>query len=170
MSTDTMRNPGLATLRQQLATRWRAFAPRERRALVAAGVLLAVFALWSLLVQPAWRTLSEAPAQLDQLDVELQRMQRLAAEAGELRSATPVSAAAAALALQSATTRLGSSAKIVMQGDRATLTLTGSTPEALTAWLLEARSAARARPQEAQLARSGATFTGTITVTIGGTP
>lgn len=168
---NTMRgNPGLATLRQQLVARWRAFAPRERRALAAAAALLALFAVWSLLVQPAWRTLSEAPTQLDLLDAELQRMQRLAAEAGELRAATPVSAGAAALALQSATTRLGSSAKIVIQGDRATLTLTGSTPEALAAWLLEARSAARARPQEAQLARSGSAFTGTITVAIGSAP
>ena len=163
-------NPGLATLRQQAVARWRAFAPRERRALAAAGALLVLYVVWSLLVQPAWRTLSEAPAQLDHLDVELQRMQRLAAEAGELRAATPVSTSAAALALQSATARLGGSAKIVVQGDRATLTLTGSTPEALAAWLLEARSAARARPQEAQLARSGSAFSGTITVAIGGTP
>jgi general secretion pathway protein M len=151
-----------------LQARWRAFAPRERRALSVAGVLVAFFAVWSVLLQPAWRTIREAPAQLDQLDVELQRMQRLAGEAAELRGATPVSPSAAAQALMAATTRLGSSAKILVQGDRATLTLTGTAPEALAAWLAEVRSAARARPQEAQLARVGSAFTGSITVAIGG--
>jgi general secretion pathway protein M len=172
MSTGTAlaSHPGLAAIRQQLVARWRAFAPRERRALAIAGLLVALFAVWSVLVQPAWRTLREAPAQLDSLDGELQHMQRLAAEAAELRGTTPVSTNTATLALQSATARLGNSAKIVIQGDRATLTVSGTSPEALTAWLAEARSAARARPLEAQLARTGSAFSGTVAVTFGGAP
>ena len=169
MNTDTLTtSPGLVAVRQQLQARWRGFAPRERRLLLAAGIVVALFALWSVLVQPAWRTIRESPAQLDRLDAELQRMQRLAGEAAEQRGATPVSPTAAAQALMSATTRLGSSARILIQGDRATLTLTGTAPEALVAWLAEARSAARARPQEAQLARAGSGYSGTVTVTIGG--
>ena len=56
-----------------------------------------------------------------------------------------------------------------MQSDRATLTLvTGVAPEALRAWLTEARSGARARPVEAQLQRGPLGYTGTISLTLGG--
>jgi general secretion pathway protein M len=59
-----------------------------------------------------------------------------------------------------------------MQGDRASLTLNGVSPEALRGWLLEARSAARVRPVEAQLARGPQGFTGTLVVSLssGATP
>ena len=160
----------LTTLRQQAIQRWRSFAPRERRALSIALLLMAVFAIWSLFVQPAWSTLREAPAQLDRLQSELQRMQRLAAEARELRSVVPVSAVAAGSALQSATSRLGATAKLTLQGERATLSFTGVSPEGLRAWLIEARSTARARPVEAQLARAPTGFSGSVIVAIGGAP
>lgn len=163
-------NAGVATLRHQATQRWRAFAPRERSALLAALTAVVVFAVWSLFVAPAWRTLREAPAQLDRLDADLQRMQRFAAEARELRSAAPVSSAAAGMALQSATSRLGSSAKISIQGERATLTLIDAPPEALRAWLIEARSAARARPLEAQLKRAGSGYGGSVIVSLGSAP
>ncbi len=159
-----------ANLRQVAQQRWRTFAPRERRALTIALLVLAGFAIWSLFVQPAWRTLSTAPAQLDQLESELQRMQRLAAEAQELRSAAPVSASQAAEALQSATARLGSSAKLTLQGERATLTLTGTPPEALRGWLNEARSAARARPVEAQLTQATSGYSGSLILALEAAP
>lgn len=76
----------------------------------------------------------------------------------------PVSPAQAGAALQAATERLGEKGRLSMQGDRASLTLNGVGPEALRGWLLEARSAARARPVEAQLTRSGAGFSGTVVV------
>lgn len=163
-------NEGLTRFRQQALQRWRAFAPRERRWLIAALVVVAMFLVWSLFVQAAWRTLNEAPVQLDRLESELQRMQRLGAEARELRSAAPVSTAAAGMALQSATSRLGSSGKISLQGERATLILTGASPEALRSWLTEARSAARARPLEAQLVRAPAGYSGTVIVSLGTAP
>jgi general secretion pathway protein M len=157
-------------LRDRALQRWHAFAPRERRALAAALVVLAGFVVWSLFVQPAWRTLRAAPAQLDQLEAELQGMQRLAAEAQELRAAAPVSATQAAAALQSATTRLGSSAKLTLQGERATLTLTATPPEALRGWLVEARSAARARPIEAQLTQATGGYSGSLIVSVEAAP
>ena len=163
-------NEGLTRFRQQTLQRWRAFAPRERRWLIAALVVVAMFLVWSLFVQAAWRTLNEAPVQLDRLESELQRMQRLGAEARELRSAAPVSTAAAGMALQSATSRLGSSGKISLQGERATLILTGASPEALRSWLTEARSAARARPLEAQLVRAPTGYSGTVIVSLGTAP
>jgi general secretion pathway protein M len=152
------------------AARWRALAPRER-ALVAtaAGLLLAVL-LWAVGIQPAWRTLQRAPAQLDELDGQTLTMRRLAAEVRELRQTPPPSAVQASAALQAATQRLGPGARLTVQADRAVLTLEGVPPQAFRAWLAEARSGARARPLEVQLMQAGAGFSGTVTVAIPVTP
>ena len=128
-----------------------------------------LFLGWSVLVQPAWRVVRAAPAQLDQLDRQLQQMQAAGAEVQALRAVPPVSPAQAAVALKAATDRLGDKAKLSLQGDRATLTLIGVGPEALRAWLNEARSGARARPIEAQLQRAAQGYSGTIIVSLGGT-
>ena len=169
MNTEVVAAPvGAGGLRQQATTWWLARTARERQALVLIGVLIAIFLIWSLFVAPALRTLREAPVQLDRLEAQYQQMQRIAAESGALRGATRVSPAQAAAALKAATDRLGGNARLAMQGDRATLTLTGVSPEALRAWLNEARSGARARPIEAQLQRGGSGYGGTLTLSLGG--
>jgi type II secretory pathway component PulM len=78
--------------------RWRALAPRERRGLSIAAWVLGLFVLWALAIAPAWRTVRAAPTQLDQLDVQLQGMQRQANEARELRAIAPLSGTQAAAA------------------------------------------------------------------------
>lgn len=156
-------------LREQAAAAWNARTRRERQSLVIVAAVLGLFVAWSVGVQPALRTLRTAPAQLDQLDAQLQQMQRLAQESRELRAATPVSAAQAAVALKAATERLGAAGKITLLGDRATLTLDGVQAEALRAWLNEARSAARARPVEAQLVRGPKGYSGNMIVNFSGT-
>ena len=163
-------SPALASLRQQAGTWWQARTPRERQAVVLVLLVLALFAAWRLLVQPALRTVREAPAELDRLDAQYQQMQRIAAEGSALRAAPRVAPAQAAQALRAATDRLGDRGKLLQQGDRATLTLTSVAPEALRAWLNEARSGARARPVEAQLQRGPAGYSGTLAVTLGGAP
>ncbi|MEP7295643.1 MAG: type II secretion system protein GspM [Burkholderiales bacterium] len=168
MNAEAMRASGAASLRQQAGTWWQARSARERQAVVVVAVVLGLFAIWSLFVQPALRIVNEAPAQLDRLDAQYQQMQRIAAESTGLRGATRVSPAQAATALKAATDRLGTNARLTMQGDRATLTLTGVTPDALRAWLNEARSGARARPVEAQLQRGGAGYSGSLSLTLGG--
>lgn len=157
-------------LRQQLARRWAALAARERAALTLVLLVLGLFFVWLAMVEPAWRTLRAAPAALDQLDAELQEMQRLAAEVRELRGTAPVSAAQASDALKAATARLGESGRISLRGDSAVLTLNNAAPEALRAWLIEARSAARARPVELQLQRSAQGLSGSLTVTLASAP
>lgn len=161
-------SPALATLQQQAAAWWQARVPRERQALLAVAVVLALFVGWSFAIAPALRTLRDAPAQLDRLDGQLQQMQRIAAESAALRGVAPVSNAQAALALKAASDRLGDRARLSLQGERATLTLTNLDSEALRNWLVEARSGARARPVEAQLQRGPLGYTGTIGVTLGG--
>lgn len=159
---------GLTTLRQQAVAWWRGRSGRERQAIGLVALVLALFSVWSLLVQPALQSVRAAPAQLDQLDAQIQQVQRVAAESGALRGAAPVSAAQAALALKAASDRLGDRARLNLQGDRATLTLNGVNPEAMRSWLTEARSGARSRPIEAQLQRGPQGYSGTITVTLGG--
>lgn len=131
------------------------------------GAALGVLLLWLLAVQPALRTLREVPAQIDAVDAQLQAMRALAAETSGLRSATPVSQAQAMAALQAATDQLGAKGKLSVQGDRATLTLNAADTESLRSWLELARTAARARPVEAQLSRGPNGYTGTLVVVFG---
>jgi general secretion pathway protein M len=94
-------------------------------------------------------------------------MQRLAAEAAQLRAQPAVSAVQSTAALQAATDRLGDSGRLALQGDRAVLTLNGASPAQLRDWLSEARSGARARPVQAQLTRGDNGYSGTLAVAFG---
>jgi general secretion pathway protein M len=160
----------LSPMREQLTRRWAGLASRERQALTLVLLVVALFIVWVVFVQPAWRTVREAPAALDRLDVQQQELQRLAAEVRELRGAAPVSAAQASEALKAATSRLGDTGKLALRGDSAVLTLNGASAEGLQGWLNEARSAARARPVELQIQRAAQGYSGTLTVTLPGSP
>lgn len=149
---------------------WRGLAARERRLLATGGAVLAAGLLWALAVQPAWRTLQRAPAELETLDAQLQLMRALAAEAEQLRATPPVAPEQAAAVLKAAVERLGAKAKLSLQGDRAVLTLTALEPGQLTSWLAEVRAGARARPLEANLTRSGSGYTGTLVLGLGTAP
>ena len=149
---------------------WRTLSERDRTLATAGGAVLALFLLWLLVLQPAFRTLNQAPSEMDRLDLQLQTMQRLAAESAELRATPPVNPEQAQAALKAATERLGDKAKLSLQGDRAVLTLNGAGTEALRGWLAEARSGARARPLEANLLRAGTGYSGTLVVAVGGNP
>ena len=161
------KSPALAELRAQARDRWRGLAPRERMLLAAGGLVIALFVAWSVLVAPALRVSRETPLELDRLDAQLQQMQGLAAEAKTLTGAPPVTPAQAVEPLKAATARLGSKATLAVQGERATLTLNGVSGQALRDWLGEARTAARARPVDVQLARGPAGYTGLVVVTLG---
>lgn len=152
-----------------LQARWRTLAPRERVAVAVAGSALGLYVLWSVAVQPAWRTLNDAPAELQKLDAQLDAMRVLAGEAQALRQAPPVLAAQAETALRAATGRLGDGARLDLQGDRATVNFKGVTGEAFVAWLSEVRAGARARPVQAQLMRdaAGGTYAGTVVLALG---
>jgi general secretion pathway protein M len=159
--------PALSAWQGAAFARWQALAPRERRLVGIGGSVLLFFLVWMVFVQPAWRTVRDAPAHIDRLDTQLQQMQRLAAESRELRGASPMAAAQAAVVLKAATDRLGEKARLSVQGERAVLTLNGVSGEQLRSWMAEARSGARARPVEAQLNRSPQGYNGTLTVTLG---
>lgn len=151
-----------------LQVHWQGLGARERGLLQLAGAALALLALWSLAVQPALRTLSQAPAQLAQLDTQLQRMQHLAAEARELREQPVVPAGQALQALQAASERLGAAGRLSITGERAVLSLNGIDSATLQGWLDEVRGAARARVVEANLQRGPRGYGGSITLALAG--
>lgn len=156
--------------RSRAAKAWQGLAPRERVLVAAASGLVALALLWWLAVQPAWRTLSRAPVEIDRLDAELQAMQGLAAEAQALRGTPPVPADQAQAALKAATERLGPKAQLALQGERVVVRFEGIAPSALRDWLAEARAGARARPVAAALQRSGEGFSGSLELALEGAP
>ena len=147
---------------------WRGLASRERTGLLTAGAVVLGYILWALALSPALQTLKRAPLDLDLLEAQYQGMQRLAVESQALRAIPPLPADAAVAALKSATERLGDKGRLMLQGDRAVLSVNGATPQALRDWVAEALSGARARPLEANLTRAGAGYNGAIVVAIGG--
>jgi general secretion pathway protein M len=147
---------------------WSARADRERLMMGVAGAVLALALGWVVAVQPAWRTLQQAPAQWKALDEQWQAMQVLAAETQALRGTQPVSREQSVAALQAASQRLGAQGRLTLQGERAVLTLDGVPAAELRDWLAEARAGARARPLEATLTRTAQGFSGSVVVAIGG--
>lgn len=168
MSTQTLSSAPLPSLKQQARVFWRGRAARERQALAIGLVALVAVLIWFVFVQPAWRVASQAPAQLDRLDHQLQQLQAMSDEVKALRSVSPISAPQAAAALRAATTRLGEQARLSLQGDRASITFTAVDSDDLRDWLNEVRSAARARPIEASLSRVADGYSGTVVVILGG--
>lgn len=146
----------LQALRDAWQAKWSAMAPRERRMATIAGWLLLLAVVVLVGIRPAWRTLSITPAQLKEVDAQLDQMRRLADEAQLLRQRPPVPPAQAEAALRSASDRLGPAATLSLQGDRATLALRDVPGESLATWLDEVRTAARARPLEANLQQTQA--------------
>jgi general secretion pathway protein M len=159
-----------AALRERLQAQWKALPAQQRRIMSLSMAVLGCLLLWFVAISPALKVVRAAPAQLERLDTQLQSMQRDAAEARSLRSITPIGAAQSALALRSATDALGEVGKLVVAGDRATLTLTGASPQQMRDWLADARSTGRARVVEVSLTQptGSATLNGTIVVSLPG--
>lgn len=149
---------------------WRGLAGRERRLLSLGTSVLLLGLVWALGVQPAWRSIRQAPAELEKLDLQLQSMRALAEETKQLRAAPTISPEQASAALKNAADRLGSKAKLTLQGDRAVLTLNALEPGQLMSWLAEVRSGARAKPLEANLTRVGGGLSGTLVLGLGAAP
>ncbi|MGQ3054830.1 MAG: type II secretion system protein GspM [Roseateles sp.] len=154
--------------RAQAAAHWQALGERERFAVGGIALLLGLLLAWSVLIAPALRTLRTAPAELEKLELQLQQMQAQAQEARALAAAPAVQPAQAQAALTASVANLGPAARLTLTGDRAVVTLNGIAPELLQGWLGEVRSAARARPVEAQLTRGPKGYSGNLVLTLGG--
>jgi general secretion pathway protein M len=131
-----------------------------------AAAAVALLVTWSVLVAPAWRVLRDAPAELGRLDAQAAAMQRLAAETRELRATPPLRPAQSAAALQTAAARLGEGSRLVLAGDRATVTLAAVDGTRLREWLAEVRAGARAQVVEAQLTRTPQGYSGSVVLVL----
>jgi general secretion pathway protein M len=151
-----------------LRTRWDALVPREKLLIGGAAALVAASLVWLTLVGPAIGTLRSAPQQHRMVDAQLQRVRGLQLQAQSLQSQPKLNHDEALRQLEvSVKERLGTSARLVVSGDRATVTLTGTAPDALAQWLTQARVNARALPNEARLSRNAAgVWDGTLVLTL----
>lgn len=153
---------------EQITHSWRGLAPREKLMASAAAALVVLALVWWLAVGPALAVLKTSDAQHAGLDAQLARMQALQQQARTLQTQPKQSYEDSLRALDaSVRQRLGTTARTTVAGDRVTLTLAGTPPEALATWLAEARANARALPAEARLTR-GATggWDGTLVLTL----
>ena len=144
-------------MRPELKRFWMQLAPREQR-MVAGAVSLVVLALvWWLAIAPALAVLRGAETQHRAVDVQLQRMVALQAQAQALQSQPRQTQEDASRLLEaSVRQRLGTAARMSIAGDRVTVTLASAAPDALGQWLTQARTNARLLPAEAHLTRNAA--------------
>lgn len=140
----------------ELKRKWAQLAPREQHLVGGAAGLVAAALAWWLLLAPALATLRAAESQHRVLDAQLQRMLGLQAQARTLQGQPRQSADEAGRLLE-ATVRekLGTTARMTIAGERVTIALTGTSPDALGQWLTQARTNARVLPVEARLTRTG---------------
>ena len=142
---------------------WDRLAVRERRMLAVAVVVLLVAGLWGFAIAPALKTLQAAPAQLEQLDAQLQSMEKLALQARTMQNRTAVNHDDAVRFLGTSLQQgLGASAQLSLVGDRATVTLKAAAPDLLALWLGQARTGARAVVRQASLSRGAGGWDGTL--------
>lgn len=147
---------------------WAALAPREKMLAGGAVALVLLALLWWLAVAPALAVLRTSDAQHQALDAQLARMRALQQQAQALQAQPKQNHEESLRALESTVRqRLGTSARMVVTGERVTLTLTGTPADALATWMAQARVNARAVPAEARLTRgAGGGWDGTVVLTL----
>lgn len=136
--------------------RWGQVSRREQRLIALALGVVTLALLWWLALAPALKVLQTAPQQHQALDAQLQQMQHLQAQAHSLRAQPMPATDEAIRALQASLKPLAASAQLVLQQERATVTLKAVSPEALAQWLATARQNARTVPTQARLVRNAA--------------
>lgn len=151
------------TTAASLRLAWSRLAARERRMVVVALAVVFCGLLWTTALAPALAVLRSAPARLTQLDLQLQSMQSLQAQARALQGRSPMRRDDAARAVEaSVQQRLAGKAQLSRAGDRMTVTLSAVPPQALAQWLGQARDAARVTVQQTRLTRSSTGWDGSI--------
>jgi general secretion pathway protein M len=151
-----------------LEARWNELAPREKTLVAAATALVLLALIWFIALGPALATLRGADEKHRALDAQLQQMRSLQTQAKSLQSQPRQSHDEAVRLLElSVRQRLGTTGRVLIAGDRATVTLTGTGADALAQWLTQARVNARATPGEAHLSRNAAgMWEGTLVLTL----
>ncbi len=143
--------------------RWAQASTREQVLVRIAAALVLLALVWLVGVAPALRTLRTAQSQGPQLRAQLQTILLLQdrAKALQAQATTQRSQDTQAL-LEAALPTLGASAQMVLAGDRATVRLEGSSPDALAQWLARVRLNAGALPVELQLRQKQGQWSGSV--------
>jgi general secretion pathway protein M len=151
-----------------LRARWLTLATREKVLVAAAAVLVLFVLVWLMAVRPALGVLRISDREHRELDAQLQQMMVLQQQARTLQSQPKLGHDEALRLLEtSLRERIGTSAQLAVNGNRATITLTGTPADVLARWLTQARVDARALPSEARLSRNAAgLWEGTIVVSL----
>lgn len=142
---------------------WSRLAVRERRLVGVAVAVVFTGLLWAIGIAPALGMLRSAPDRLAGLDLQLQHMQSLQAQARDLQGRATVGREDAMRAVESSVRQqLGGKAQLSRAGDRLTIALTDVQPQALAQWLGQARDAARVSVRQTRLTRSTAGWDGSV--------
>lgn len=152
----------------QWTAAWAALAPREKMLAGGAVAVVLLALLWWLAVAPALAVLRGSDAQHQALDAQLARMRALQQQAQALQG-QPKQNQEESLRLleESVRQRLGTTARMVVAGERVTLTLANTPADVLATWLSQARINARAVPAETRLTRrAGGGWDGTVVLTL----
>jgi len=149
---------------------WQQLSPRSKRVWLLLFVAACLGFLWLVAVAPALKTLRDAPDRHRLLNVQLEHMQRISAEAKSLQKLPQLNLVDAQKALQNTVTqRLGANGQVSITGNRAILTIKNATPTAVAEFLTDARINARAIPEEVKIMRSTVTvanWDGSMTLTL----
>ena len=151
----------LQTFRTRARAWWRELPAREQRLVGIAGVVIALALIWWIGLAPALRTLSSARLAHAQLDVQLQQMMALQAQARALQALPRANRDDALRALETSVNEgLGGSVRMQTAGASATegvlVTLRATPASSFAQWLTQARGNARALPREIHVTRSQA--------------
>lgn len=150
-----------------LEAHWKTISVREQRLLLAALALVVGAALWWLALAPALSILRSAPTQHRVQDAQLQTMRSLQAQAQLLQAQPPLSPSESRRLLEATVKALGTNAQLNVLGERATVSLKGTSAEDLAQCLAQARLNARTLPVEAHLVRNtDGTWDGTLVLTL----
>ena len=112
---------------------WQARQPRERGLLTLAAALLTLLLLWSLVLQPAWRLWTQAPAARLLAEQQQGRMLALAAQAQALRQQPRIDPAQSRAALTQSVKDLGG--QLTSDGTRLVAELPRVSVATLAQWL-----------------------------------
>jgi general secretion pathway protein M len=154
-------------LPETLMQRWQGATRREQRYLRAALALVLLALLWWVGVAPALSTLRVAQIQRQQLDLQLQEMQRLQAQAKALQAQPRITADEARRLLEASVKPLTAAAQLTQTGERFTVTFKAAPADAVAQWLAQARLNVRSVPAEARLVRNAAgSWDGTLVLSI----
>ncbi|MBA4264404.1 MAG: general secretion pathway protein GspM [Comamonadaceae bacterium] len=165
--------PLSARLTNSVQTALERLSPRERNAVMATAWIAGLFLLWWVALAPAIQTLRQAPSQHAQVDAQLASLRAMASTAEAVRAqntAQPLGRTEALRALEESMGTLGQTGQLNVVGDRPTVTLRGTTPEALATWLARVRLNARLTPVEAQLSGDTTPVSWSGSVVLAGPP